>query len=364
MNNISIEKLDPSGKAAWDAFVRTSGCGTLFHLTAWMDSVHQVFGHASHAFLAQKNGEVLGVLPAMQVKSRFFGHALVSVPYAVLGGAAATDKSAQQALIRQAEHTARELGVDYLEMRNPPPWPCVPSTESGSRADTDPAPVKDGWARKDLYVIFQKAILSTVAENLQAIPRKQRRMARLGSEKYDLTSRIGGLEELDAFYPIYARNVRDLGSPVFPKSFFRTLLQNFPDAFILSVWKEGIMVAGVLTFVFNEIIMPYYGGGNRDYQHFAINDFMYWELMQHGCRNGFKIFDFGRSKRGTGAYDFKRHWGFEPQPLPYEYYLVNSKSVPDVNPLNPRYQLMIAAWKRLPLTVTNRLGPMLVRGIP
>jgi FemAB-related protein (PEP-CTERM system-associated) len=182
--------------------------------------------------------------------------------------------------------------------------------------------------------------------------------------KNGLISKVGGIEDLETFYDIYARNVRDMGSPVYPVTFFKALLENLKDSFILSVWKDEKMVAGVLTFVFKDIVIPYYGGGLREYFHYASNDFMYWELMRYGCEKGYRVFDFGRSKKDTGPYHFKRHWGFEPEELNYCYYLVKAKDMPNVSPVNPKYKLFINIWKRLPLAVTNWIGPKLVRSIP
>lgn len=347
---IEIKPYDISHKQHWDDFVRASADGSLFHLTGWKEAVEKSFGHRSHYLLACEAGELRGVLPLTEVKSRFFGHSLVSVPFGVYGGVLAADQSARDALIAASEERAARLGVDYLEVRN----------LTGEAAEQ---PQRSNWFTKDLYVTFRKEILPTVTDNMNAIPRKQRAMVRKG-QGAGLISRVGGIEDLEMFHDVYARNVRDLGSPVYPLSFFRSLMEAFPDAFILSVWKDGAIAAGVLTFVYGDTLLPYYGGGLREYFDFAVNDFMYWELMRYGCEHGYKVFDFGRSKRDTGSYKFKKHWGFEPEQLDYRCHLVRAKEMPNVSPVNPKYELMIRAWKKLPLPVANWLGPKLVRGIP
>lgn len=339
-----IKAYNESYREQWDAYVRQSDGASFFHLTGWMDAVERVFRHRPHYSLAVRDDRICGILPLFEVKSRLFGHSLVSIPYAVYGGIAADDPEADAALRKGAESLACLMQVDYLELR-------------GGGAQEEP------WHGKDLYVTFQRPILPTVEENLQAIPRKQRAMVRKG-EKSGLTSTIGGLEHLDLFYPIYAQNVRDLGSPVYPKPFFRALMENFPDAFILGVWQGEKMVAGVLTFVHQGALLPYYGGGLREHFEAAVNDFMYWELMKYGCEGGFTLFDFGRSKKGTGSYRFKKHWGFEPTDLDYSCFLVRAKEPPNISPVNPKYSAMINVWKRLPLPVSNWLGPKIVRGIP
>lgn len=348
---IDIKPYNGSYKQKWDDFVRNSADGSLFHLTGWKEAVERTFGHRSHYLMALEGEEVRGVLPLIEVKSQLFGHSLVSVPYGVYGGIVADNAAACQLLEKHAQALAGRLRVDYLELRN-----C------GNRTDpTDTA--GSTWFSKDLYVTFRREILPTVDENMNAIPRKQRAMVRKGIGA-GLVSRVGGIEDLERFYGVYARNVRDLGSPVYPLAFFRRLMESFPDAFILTVWKDDAIAAGVLTFVHGDTLLPYYGGGVRDYFDLAVNDFMYWELMRYGCEKGFKIFDFGRSKRDTGSFKFKKHWGFEPAQLDYRCHLVKAKEMPNVSPVNPKYELMIRAWKKLPLPVANWLGPKLVRGIP
>lgn len=350
-----IKSYNDQYQNEWDTFVMVSEGTSLFHLTGWKDAVEKAFGHKSHYMMAMHDEKICGILPLFEIKSRLFGHALVSVPFGVYGGIYATDKESYDMLRDIAETLSKQIGVDYLELR----YQVKPfSNLSGIKELTD-----SNWLSKDLYVTFQRQIFDTVDKNFDAIPRKQRRMIRQGM-KNGLSSKVGGIEDLETFYDIYARNVRDLGSPVYPVTFFKALLENLKDSFILSVWKNEKMVAGVLTFVFKDIVMPYYGGGLRECFHYAANDFMYWELMRYGCEKGYRVFDFGRSKKDTGPYHFKRHWGFEPEELNYCYYLVKAKDMPNVSPVNPKYKLFITIWKRLPLTMTNWLGPKLVRGIP
>jgi FemAB-related protein (PEP-CTERM system-associated) len=346
-----IQAYSDRHRKGWDDFVRQQASGSLFHLIGWKQAVERSFGHQAHYLMAIRAGEIRGILPLFEVKSRLFGHALVSVPFAVYGGICAADADAGRALRGSAESMGSVMGVDYVEVRD---WQ---SPQPGQVQE-------DGhWHAKNLYVTFRKEIHPDLEANMQAIPRKQRAMVRKGL-KSGLVSRVGRLEDLEAFYGVYARNVRDLGTPVFPVDFFRHLLEIFTDAFILSIWKDDRMVAGVLTFVFKKTLMPYYGAGLREFFADAVNDFMYWELIRYGCENGYQIFDFGRSKKETGAFHYKCHWGFEPQPLDYRVHLVRSKELPDLSPLNPRYDLLIKGWKCLPMPVANWLGPKLIGGIP
>jgi FemAB-related protein (PEP-CTERM system-associated) len=170
--------------------------------------------------------------------------------------------------------------------------------------------------------------------------------------------------DVDRLYRIYAESVRNLGTPVFGKSYFRILLEEFAGACnIVTVMTDDQPVASVLNFYFRDEVLPYYGGGKAAARALAANDFMYWEVMRRACERGCRLFDFGRSKIGTGAYAFKRNWGFESTPLIYQFRVAADATAPDLNPLNPKFRLMVAAWKRLPLPIATRLGPLIVKGI-
>ncbi len=355
---VNILTFSENNRKAWDKFVLSNANSSFFHLTGWKDVVEQSFGHTSHYMMAIQEKQITGILPIFEIKSRLFGHSLVSVPFGVYGGICSINSNAEDSLMRSAAVLGRLIGVDYIEMRNETKQfdPFEPAKQSNNSNGFN-------WLTKDLYVTFQREIYSDSEENFKAIPRKQRRMIRQGI-KAGLISKIGKREHLKDFYNIYARSVKTLGTPVFPIRYFENIMNIFPETFILSVWKDNMMVAGVMTFKFKNRLLPYYGGALGKYFQYAVNDFMYWELMRYGCENGFKVFDFGRSKKGTGSFDFKRHWGFEPTELPYMYCLAAKKDMPNISPANPKYNAMINMWKRLPLSVTKWLGPKIVRNIP
>jgi FemAB-related protein (PEP-CTERM system-associated) len=188
-------------------------------------------------------------------------------------------------------------------------------------------------------------------------------MTRQGA-KHGLRAELG-MGHLDGFWDVYANSVHSLGSPVFPRRLFRAIAQEFgKECELLTVWREQRMVAGVLSLRYEDQVLPYYGGALPEALPYSVNDFMYWELMCHAATAGCRIFDFGRSREGTGAYHFKRHWGFEPVPLPYQYILRNGRGMPDVSPSNPKMHLAVEAWKRLPLPLTKVIGPRLTRYLP
>ena len=153
-------------------------------------------------------------------------------------------------------------------------------------------------------------------------------------------------------------------TPVFSKKYFRLLKETFgDDCEVMTITKDGGLISSVMSFYFRDEVLPYYGGGMPEAREVAGNDFMYWELMRRTCTRGYRIFDFGRSKKGTGSHDFKKNWGFEPTPLHYEYKLVRATEVPDTNPLNPKYQLMIRTWQKMPIALANLIGPHIVKNL-
>jgi FemAB-related protein (PEP-CTERM system-associated) len=342
-DTVRISELRPVDFARWDQFV--SGCGeaTFFHRAGWKTVIERAFGHRTYFLYAEVDGRIEGVLPLAEVSSILFGHTLVALPFCVYGGVAATTDRARRELDNAARMLASNLRVDHLEYRS----------RTSRQSD---------WVHKDLYVTFRKEIYPDVERNLLAIPRKQRAMVRKGI-KEGLKSEIDG--GVDRFFAAYSASVHRLGTPVFSKRYFQILMQVFgTDCEVLTVTQgEGKLIASVLSFYFRDEVLPYYGGGIAAAREVAGNDFMYWEVMRRACERGIRVFDYGRSKRGTGSFDFKKNWGFEPQPLCYEYLLVKGKRVPEHNPLNPKYSLFIKLWQRLPLPLANLIGPHIVKGL-
>ncbi len=336
----SIRQLDESTRNRWDDFVQAHPEGTFFHLAGWREVLERAFGHKTHFLYLEHEGRIEGVLPLAQVKSLLFGHSLVSTPFCVYGGPIATAPHYRDALLDAAAKLAVELEVDYLELRSmarqAPSWPC-----------------------KELYVTFRKEISADDESNLKAIPRKQRAMVRKGID----AGLIGVIDSsIDRFFHAYSSSVRNLGTPVFARKYFKVLREVFgANCEILTITQQGQTVASVMSFYFRNQVLPYYGGGTEAARGCKGNDFMYWELMRRAAGRGITLFDYGRSKIGTGSYDFKKNWGFVPEPLYYEYYLVKSEALPDINPLNPKYRLLINTWQRLPLWLSQWIGPWVSR---
>jgi FemAB-related protein (PEP-CTERM system-associated) len=342
----TIERLSPADSRLalqWDEFVLACPQATFFHRAGWQRILREEFRHDTYFLYAHEAGRITGVLPLAHVKSMLFGSSLTSLPFAVYGGVAATDEASASALEAEAERLAVKLGVPHLELRHQ------------VRRHTD-------WPEQDLYVTFRKEILADEEANMLAIPRKQRAMVRKGI-KNNLRAEID--TGVDRFFAMYADNVHRHGTPAQSKRYFQSLMREFgPDCEVLTVASaEGQPLSTVLSFYFRDEVLPYYAGDDFAARDLAANDFKYWELMRRACTRGLKTFDYGRSKLGTGPYAFKKNWGFEPTPLHYEYRLYKRDAVPQNNPSNAKYKLMIETWRRLPQGVVNWLGPKVVRGL-
>jgi FemAB-related protein (PEP-CTERM system-associated) len=337
---ITLGLLDQASHARWDDFVNRCPAATFFHRAGWQTVIEAAFGHPTWFMYAAMDGQILAILPLAHIKSRWFGNTLCSLPFCVYGGIASIDQRAADALDLAAQDLAQQLQVDHLEYRN----------LGSSHAH---------WLQQDLYVTFRKPLHAAAEQNMLEIPRKQRAMVRKGINA-GLHSAID--DDVGHFFHAYADSVHRLGTPVFAKRYFQLLQQVFDnDCQLLTVYNGNAAVSSVLVFYFRGEVLPYYGGGGAQARALAANDFMYWEVMRRACEKGCTLFDFGRSKLGTGAFDFKKNWGFTAQPLHYAYQLHRAKSVAQHNPLNPKYQLLIKAWRKLPLPLANALGPHIVR---
>ena len=334
---LAVRAADPSDAAA-EAYVRAHPDATPFHLPQWSRAIAAGTGQRAHLLLAERGGAVRGVLPLTEVRSPLFGSSLVSAGFGVDGGILAEDVAARTALAAEAVRLAERLDCPSIELRG--------------------GPAPDGWAvETGTYAGFARDLPVGDEAILKAIPRKQRAEVRraLG---FGLAVGIG--RDLDAHYRAYSESVRNLGTPVFPRALFAATLAEFGEAAdILTVSRGGKVLASVFSLYWRGTVYPYWGGGTRAARAARANELMYYELMRHASARGCTRFDFGRSKIGTGAFAFKKNWGFDPEPLGYAHWGERR----EVNPLNPKYRMQIALWQRLPLWVANRLGPPIARGL-
>ena len=315
-----IRSLQPEDAERWDAFVEAAPDGTFYHLSGWKRIFEERLRHRSWYLYCESGTQILAVLPVVQVKSLLFGNALMSLPFLVYGGPVSAVPKAADMLIDKVVDLGRELQVDYLEFRN---RALPPAT----RADSE-------WSGNCSYVTFRKRISPDPEENLLAIPRKQRAMIRKGIK--------AGLEaEVDTsterLYRTLLECKRNLGTPFFGPAYLQGIKDTFGDRVeVTTVTLDGKTVCSVMSFLFGKEILPYYGGGGEAARHVKGNDFMYWKVMENACKDGVEIFDYGRSRAGTGSYRFKKHWGFEAESLHYRYLPIEADTIPELNPSNPK----------------------------
>jgi FemAB-related protein (PEP-CTERM system-associated) len=331
---------------AWDAYVAAHPDATPFHTRAWCEAITRATGHRCHLVTARDAGGALtGLLPLHHIRSPLFGQALVGSGFAVGGGILADDAAAAAVLAQGAADMARSLGVPSVELRG--------------------GPLPEGWqVEQDVYAGFARDLAADDDAELLAIPRKQRAEVRKALDG-GLTVTTGRDEQHRRdHYRIYATSVRNLGTPVFPRALFDAVLDAFgEDADILTVRDQGRPVASVLSLYWRGAVMPYWGGGLAEARRSRANELLYFALMRHARGRGCARFDFGRSKLGTGPFAYKKNWGFDPQPLAYARWLAPGETARDTNPTSAKYRLQVDLWKRLPLWVANRIGPLIARGL-
>ena len=333
--------------AAAEAFVAGRPDGTPFHRPAWLKAIARGTGNQGDMLAAvAPSGQIAGLLPLTHMKSRLFGQALVSAGFAVDGGILADDPVVIAALASAAEGLARERGVGSVELRG--------GTSPGR-----------GWSvHEGSHLGFVRPIAADDEAELIAVPRKHRAELRKALANPALRVEVGRDARLiRAHYDVYAESVRNLGTPVFPARLFREVLSAFgEDADILLVLEGDRPVSAVLTLYHQGRVMPYWGGGIADARRLRSNELMYYRLMGHGRARGMRVFDFGRSKTGSGQAAWKKSFGFDPVPLTYHSWSANGERR-DINPNSDQYQRRIELWKKMPLPVANLLGPFISRGL-
>jgi len=331
--------------AEWDQFVEAQPNATGYHAWAWRTVFTQAFGHEPVYLVARRERELVGVLPTVVFRSWLFGRFMVSLPFVNYGGVLTGDADAKQALLEAARHEARARRCAHIELRH-------------SDRVYGELPVKQH------KVAMTLPLAASVDAAWNGIDRKARNQVRK-AQKSDLDVAIGGLELVGGFYRVFAENMRDLGTPVYSRAFFETVLSVFPDrARVFLVRHNGRPVAGAVTLRHRDTMEIPWASSLRSYRASCPNNLLYWTAIEHAVQTGCRTFDFGRSTPGEGTYEFKRQWGAVSAPLFWEYALMSGGSLPDYNPTNPRFKPAIAVWRRLPVTVATAVGPSIVRSIP
>ena len=342
MKIVTIE-ADP---IAWDSYVESVADATAYHRFGWKGVISRSFGHSCYYLAAvQSNGTWHGILPLVHMFSRIFGSFLVSVPFVNYGGLLCNDATARQLLLDRANQLRRCLKATYVELRH------LRSTVGG-------LPTK----QHKVTMILDLAIDEERQwQNFNAKLRNQIRKA----QKNGLTPVVGHLDLLDGFYEVFARNMRDLGTPVYSKAFFRNILETFSESTrIFAVFRERVMIAAGIASWFRGTLEVPWASSLSDYRALCPNNMLYWEAIRFAIGKGFRKFDFGRSTPQEGTYNFKKQWGAIPIQMNWQYLLSEQAEIPHLNPSNPKYRSAIQIWQRLPVPLTKLVGPMIVRNIP
>jgi FemAB-related protein (PEP-CTERM system-associated) len=352
--SVQVKRYDEHHRDAWEHYVAQHPQGTFFHTLTWADGVEEAFGHRQRYLTAWQGDRLVGVFPLTQIQSRLAGCLLVSVPYAIYGGVLADDENALQALLAYAQRLADRLKAQWIDIRSiEQQWPDLPVIRR--------------------YVTFRKHLPDDPGKVLPNLPRKARAAARHARNRYELTATFDD-EDLNQAWSLYSQSMHRLGSINYPTSFFRSLIKRTGKAsqktnearhLVQLVWHRDEPIAGLVSFIYKDTLMPYFAGCDRRFEKYHPNNFMYLAAMEEGVRLGCKSFDFGRSRiDNTGAFNFKRFQGFEPTPLHYQYYVPRGGRTPDLQPGNPRLALARRVWPKLPLAVTRPLGAWLAKSIP
>lgn len=329
----------------WDEFVNAHAHANRYHVSGWRRIFEDVFGHETLYLSARRGRAIVGVLPLVVLKSRLFGSFAVSLPFVDGGGVCTSDAEAAELLVARARALAAERRLSHVELRHVSrQFPELPVRQH-KVGMTMPlaADAKQAW---------------------DALDRKVRNQVRKG-EKSELTTRSGGVELVDAFYGVFMRNMRDLGTPVYPRQLFEMTLRVFADsARVFVVDKGDTVVAAGIALIHRGVIAVPWASSLREYRALCANNLLYWRLIEHGVASGCHTFDFGRSTPGEGTFQFKEQWGAQPFPLYWEYQMLGGGTPPELNPHNPKFKAAIETWKRLPVPVTAWLGPRIVRSLP
>jgi serine/alanine adding enzyme len=342
---LRVTAVDDAWAPRWNAYAATAPDASIYHRYEWRALIASAFGHEGVYLAAEdESGRVRGVLPLIRLRSALFGDFLVSMPYFNYGGVLADAEPVARALLEQAASHGKALSVSHLELRHI-------------------AQIADWPVRTD-KITMERRLPGSADELSKQLGSKLRsqikRPVREGAVGVN-----GGAELLDEFYAVFARNMRDLGTPVYARRFFAEILARFPEAArVFIVRLKGKAVAAGFTLGSGERLEIPWASSLREANAVGVNMLLYWNVLEYACAAGYKVFDFGRSTVDSGTYRFKQQWGAEPRQLYWHYWLRDGGEPPMMNPHNPKYRLAVAVWQRLPLAVANRLGPLVVRNLP
>lgn len=331
--------------AAWDAYVEASPLASNYHRWRWKELIEDTYGHKTFYLAAQEDGRICGVLPLVGIKSWLWGRFLVSMPFFSYGGVLADTPEVGEGLLHEAEKLASEWGAKHIELR---------------QAEA----LNGNWKSSTAKVSMVVPLPETAEKYFGSLASRLRNKIR-GAQKQGLTAQWGKEELVKDFYRVFSCNMRNLGTPVYPRAWFENFLRVARDSSrILLVWdgKEPVAATFITTYR-DQMELPWIASTPAARGKYS-TVFLYWTALEWAAQNGFRRVDLGRCTPGSGTHRFKTQWQCEEVPLPWSYWLKEGGTLPQLRPDNPRFHLAVEAWKRLPLGVANLLGPRIVRAIP
>lgn len=345
-SSVTVSVASRTDAAAWDAYVESRGDAAGYHSWRWRAVFADAFGHEPVYLLAREGGVITGVLPMVQIKSLLFGRTLTSLPFLNYGGVKADAPEIGRALIARAHQEAGARKCSHVELRH---------------VDRQFAELPCKTHKVAMHLALPPAGAPPMWDALDRKVRNQIRKA----EKSGLAVERGGEALVGDFYAVFARNMRDLGTPVYSRRLFEEVLRVFPERAQLHVVRlNGAPIAAGLTYRTPQMVQLPWASSLRPFNALCPNVLLYWDAIQFAQECGAATFDMGRSTPNEGTFKFKAQWGATPVPLHWEYDMATPGELPNVSPANPKYQMAIALWQKLPLAVTLRVGPMIVRAIP
>lgn len=354
LDKIVVRQVDESEILAWDAYVLSRKEASVYHYWAFRRVIEQSFGHNALYLAAYDSDDNLsGVLPLIEVESRLFGHYFSSMPFFNYGGVLANNSEIASALLDHAITLISSDGIDYVELRMAAPLNELAAT------------TKDVWLAKTQKITMIRELPNEPEQLWKDLGTKLRAQIKK-SQRFDLKIKFGHVELLDDFYRVFARNMRDLGTPVYAKSFFRHILElgGNHDVCVGVVYLKNKPVSCCFLIGHNEILEIPWASTLREANHMNANMFMYWEVLQRAVAKSYSFFDFGRSSKQANTYKFKKQWGAQPYQLYWSYWLNGSETLPDISPSNSKYELLIKIWQRMPVCLANIIGPYVVKYLP
>lgn len=329
----------------WDDFVMRHEMATFYHRFAWKEINEKCFGHQTFYLAAIEEDQLRGIFPIIFLKSRLFGRILCSMPFMNLGGPCITDRETEDALLDEARKILEVNKADYLEIR------------SLSKLNS-PLPTSE-------HKVSMTVDLNNDSEVLwKAFKPKHRKNIR-NAYNQGFTTLTGGVELLDDFYKILTESWRSLGTPLYAKTYFEEITKQLaPSISIFLVLHQDKLVGTAFNGLHRKTVEGLWAGTVNEYRRSDANYVLYWEMIKHFCENGFEKFHLGRSTVDSGSEAFKSKWLAYGSQLYWQYILGRTREIPQLNVNNPKYQLAIRTWKRLPLELTKRIGPMIAKSIP